>query len=326
MRPFEYLEPTTLQEAASLLSDDPLGTRPIAGGTDLLSEIKDGIVRPRRLVSLLRLDETQGVSIQDEIVRLGSGLTIADLMCDPFLQARFPMLVKTASSIATPQIRNVGTLGGNLCQRPRCWYYRHPLFPCYKKGGTICYATTGYNRNLAIFGGGVSFIVHPSDMAPALIALDAQLDSFGPNGLRSVRLENFFASPKDQQLQEHVLGAGEYVIAVRIPFPEPDTRGVYLKARDRIAEDFALVSIAATVTLKDRTIKRANIILGGVAPTPYRVDRVENAIIGSRVKDLDLREVSDLATLDARPLQGNEYKVELASTLVRRALEQIVGG
>ncbi len=287
MNPFEYIEPGSLEEAAELLAEYPSGTKPIAGGTDLLAEVKDGIERPRRLVSLGGLKELQGVRHQNGHTRLGAGLTLTQLCEDSRLQQDYPILVQAAYTVATPQISNVGTLGGNLCQRPRCWYYRHPLFPCYKKGGSICYGATGYNRNLAILGGGASFMVHPSDMAPALIAADAQLEAFGPKGFRIMPLEEFFASPEDQPLQEHVLDKGEMVTSVLLPTPPQNTKSVYLNARDRVSEDFALAIVAASVTLDGQAIVKANIILGGVAPTPYRAYLAEESIVGKEIGDLD---------------------------------------
>lgn len=324
MNPFEYIEPGSLEEAAALLAEDPSGTKPIAGGTDLLAEVKDGIERPRRLVSLAGLKELQGVGSQNGHTRLGAGLTLTQLCEDSRLQRDYPMLVQAAYTIATPQVRNIGTLGGNLCQRPRCWYYRHPLFPCYKKGGSICYGATGHNRNLAILGGGASFMVHPSDMAPALIAADAQLEAFGPQGFRIMPLEEFFASPEDQPLQEHVLDKGEVVTSVLLPTPPQNTKSVYLKARDRVSEDFALASVAASVTLDGRTIIKANIILGGVAPTPYRAYLAEESIVGKEIGDLDLQQTANLAVHGARPLRYNEYKVSLTANLVRRALQGLL--
>ena len=321
---FEFLEPNCIETAVSLLLEDPAGTVPIAGGTDLLAETKDGIKSPRRLVSLSALKELCGVDRSNGSTRLGAAITLTRLADDSVLQQDYPILSQAALTIATPQVRNIGTLGGNLCQRPRCWYYRHHLFPCYKKGGTVCYGANGYNRNLAILGGGASFMVHPSDMAPVLIAMDARLEAFGPQGFRTMALHDFFAGPNQRQLQEHVLEHGEIVTSVLLPPPPENTRSIYLKAQDRPGEDFALASVAASITLQDNTVTRANVILGGVAPTPYRARLTEDFILGKNVGDLDLRQAAQLAVHHARPLQFNEFKISLTVNLTQRALEALL--
>ena len=218
MNPFEFAEPESVGGGGAASDvEEPGKAEVIAGGTDLLSELKDGLRKPRRLVSLAGIEELDGVRWEGKDVRLGASLTLAHLVDDERLNSEYPILGQAARSIATPQIRSVATLGGNLCQRPRCWYYRHPDFPCYKKGGVHCYGANGYNRNLAILGGGASVMVHPSDMAPALIAMDARLEAFGPQGCRTMALQDFFAGPNEQQMQEHVLHRGEVVTALLLP-------------------------------------------------------------------------------------------------------------
>ncbi len=323
MNPFEFVGPESLKEAVSLLTEAP-GTEVVAGGTDLLSELKDGLRKPRRLVSLAGIEELGGVRWGNEKVRLGASVTLASLVDDERLAGEFPILRQAARSIATPQIRSVATLGGNLCQRPRCWYYRHPAFPCYKKGGVHCYAVNGYNRNLAILGLGASVMVHPSDMAPALIAMDARLESFGPGGRRTMALDDFFAGPNEQQLQEHVLERGEIVTTVSLPKPLPDTSSVFLKAQDRTGEDFALASVAASVSVSEGLVTRANLILGGVAPTPYRAHEAEEYLVGRPIDDVQPSKVAELALCHARPLRHNGFKVILARNLVRHAVETIL--
>ena len=324
MNPFEFAEPQSVEEAVQLLTEESSGAEVIAGGTDLLSELKDGLRKPRRLVSLAGIEELGGVRLQTNGVRLGASVTLARLVDDERLSSEYPILGQAARSIATPQIRSVGTLGGNLCQRPRCWYYRHPDFPCYKKGGVHCYGVNGYNRNLAILGGGASVMVHPSDMAPALIAMDARLEAFGPQGRRTMALQDFFAGPNEQQMQEHVLRRGEIVTALMLPKPMVGTRSIFLKAQDRTGEDFALASVAASVSVSDGVVTRANVILGGVAPTPYRAQEAEEYLLDQAVKVVDPSEVAELAVCHARPLRHNGFKVILAKNLVRHAIETIL--
>ena len=250
-------------------------------------------------------------------------MTLGSLVDDEGPAMEFPILEQAARSIATPQIRNVATLGGNLCQRPRCWYYRHQAFPCYKKGGVHCYAVNGYNRNLAILRLGASVMVHPSDMAPALIAIDARLEAFGPRGCRTMALEDFFAGPNEQQMQEHVLERGEIVTAVSVPKSQPGTKSIFLKAQDRTGEDFALASVASSVSVSDGVVTRARVILGGVAPIPYRAREAEEYLLGRAVNAVKASEVADLALCRARPLRHNGFKVILSRNLVCHAVETI---
>ncbi len=324
MNPFEFVEPESLEEAVSLLAEGSGRAEVIAGGTDLLSELKDGLRRPRRLVSLAGIEELGGVRWEEEGVRLGASVTLGSLVDDDRLGEEYPILGEAARSIATAQIRSVATLGGNLCQRPRCWYYRHPGFPCYKKGGVHCYGVNGYNRNLAILGRGASVMVHPSDMAPALIAMDAKLESFGPRGRRTMALEDFFAGPNDQQMQEHVLERGEIVSGVWMPKPLPGTRSIFLKAQDRTGEDFALASVASSVSVSDAVVTRARVILGGVAPTPYRSHEAEEYLVGRPVDEVEPSKVAESVLCHARPLRHNGFKVILAKNLVQHSIETIL--
>lgn len=291
----------------------------------MLAEVKDGVTKVNRLVSLADLEELRGIQYRDDGLRLGASVTLEELARDPGLEEGYPAVVQATNTVATPQVRKLGTLGGNLCQKPRCLYYRHPLFHCYKKGGSICYGATGHSRNLAILEGGMAYIVHPSDMAPALIAVGAEVELLGPEGKRRMPLEEFFVGPAERQLQENVLGLGELVAAVYLPQSRGDTRSVYLKARDREGEDFALVSVAASVRVEDETIADVNIILGGVAPIPYRAWMAEEALKGERIGETDLGQAGNMAVYKARPLRDNGYKVVLAANLVRRALQQLLG-
>ena len=321
---FEFMEPESLEVAVQLLTEEPGRAEVIAGGTDLLSELKDGLRKPGRLVSLAGIEGLDGVHWQQEGVRLGASVTLTRLIDDERLSREFPILSQAARSIATPQIRSVATLGGNLCQRPRCWYYRHAAFPCYKKGGVHCYGANGYNRNLAILGGGASVMVHPSDMAPALIAMDARLEAFGPQGRRTMALRDFFAGPNEQQMQEHILQQGEIVMSLLLPKSFRNTRSIFLKAQDRTGEDFALASVAASVSVSEGVVTRANVILGGVAPTPYRAQEAEGYLLGQPVKAVDPAEAAEHALCHARPLRHNGFKVVIAKNLVRHALETIL--
>ena len=245
MPPFHYTEAQSLDDAVSLLSQP--GAVVMGGGTDLLPQVRDGVVAAERLVGLAAIPgmaaiaETIGLTI-------GAAATIADVAAHPAVRRRYAALAEAAGGLATPQIRNEGTIGGNLGQRPRCWCYRSPLIPCLKKGGDRCYALAGNTRLLCVTGGDRCYIVHPSDTAVAFSALDARVETAGPNGGRVLTMGQFFAGPGGDLLRENVLEPGELVARIVLPADAPE-RSVYLKVRERESGDFALVSIAAALSL-----------------------------------------------------------------------------
>ena len=324
MNPFRFVDAESPEHAVSLLDADPSGARPLAGGTDLMGEIKEGVVEPATLVSLASLPGMTGVEHDPHGLAIGAMTTLAALESDDIIARDYPALAQAVASVATPQIRNVGTLGGNLCQRPRCWYYRSPLFDCRKKGGAICFAVNGSSKYHAILGGVDCYIVHPSDLAPALIALDASAELSGPGGNRTMPLENFFAGPERDIEAETVLEPGELLTRVLVPTPTAALRGVYLKARERRTQDFALASVAACLYVERGVIERASLVLGGVAPTPWRAEAAEDALRGAPVAGVDAEAIGHLAVRDARPLRDNHFKVRLAASLVRRALTTLL--
>ena len=338
MRPFEYVEAQSVQEAVQLLAAQPGEAQIIAGGTDLLSEIKDGIATPRRLISLAGIPDLDTISETGQGLAIGAMATIAQVAEHPAIRSDYTALGEAASGLATPQIRNTGTLGGNLNQRPRCWYYRHPLTVCLKKGGDQCFALAGASKYLCVTGGDRCYIVHPSDTAVALVALDAVVEIACPSGVRTLPLEDFFTGPGRDLARENVLGSGELVTRVLLPGPnsgvEPTgerseindapNRSLYLKAREREAGDFALVSVAAAIKLEGTIIVRASVVLGGVAPVPYRAREVEEYLGGKEAGDVDPAYAGSLALPDVRPMADNAYKVVLAQNLVKRAVERLV--
>ncbi|MBW3624838.1 MAG: xanthine dehydrogenase family protein subunit M [Armatimonadetes bacterium] len=325
MKTFEYDSPETLEETFSLLGPDGEGaTRPLAGGTDLLTLMKADIVSPDRLVNLKRLGELpSGIKETGDGVTLGALTTLTEIERSPLLRRRCPALTEAASLAATPQLRNMATIGGNLLQRPRCWYYRNSLFHCWLKGGDDCPACDGQNQYHALFGGGPCYAVHPSDLAPALLALDAEVILKSRNGERRVSLSEFFALPEEGRRTETTIREGELVTALRIP-PHPEgTRSTYLKAMDRKVWAFALVGVAAAVRLEGKRIEEVRLVLNGVAPVPWRVREAEGELIGSEVGGELFTHVSETALKGARPLEHNAYKIPLLKTLIRRALETL---
>ena len=325
MNPFRFVDAGSTDHAVSLLEADPSGARPLAGGTDLMGEIKEGVVEPATLVSLASLPGMSGVEHSPDGLAIGAMTTLAELEADDAIARDYPALAQAVASVATPQIRNVGTLGGNLCQRPRCWYYRSPLFDCRKKGGAICFAVNGSSKYHAILGGVDCYIVHPSDVAPVLIALDATATITGPAGTRTLPLEKFFAGPERDIEAETVLDQGELLTSVFIPTPDSALRSVYLKARERRTQDFALASVAAMLRVSGDVVERASLVLGGVAPTPWRATAAEDALRGAPVAGLDADAIGQLAVRDARPLRDNHFKVRLAASLVCRAVATLLG-
>ena len=326
LRPFEYVEPSTIEEAVRSLADAPHKAKFIAGGSDLLSEMKEGVVQPSPLVSLSGTEGLRTIEVSVDGLRIGAMATLAEMAGHPEVLKSYTVLAQAAGGIATPQIRNVGTLGGNLCQRPRCYYYRNPLTLCLKKGGDACLALAGNNKYLAVLGGERYYVVHPSDTAPALVALDAWLDISGPSGSRTIPAEQFFTSPSEDVARENKLGPNEMVVSAWIPSPSDNARSTYLKARERQTGDFALASAAVLLVTADGWISRAAIVLGGVAPYPYRARDAEEYLANQPVDGVDLEQVGGLALAGATPLRDNGYKVILASNLVKRAVTQLLAG
>lgn len=324
MNPFRFVDAQSPEHAVSLLEADPSGARPLAGGTDLMGEIKEGVVEPATLVSLASLPGMSGIEHAPDGLTIGATTTLATLEADEAIARDYPALAQAVASVATPQIRNVGTLGGNLCQRPRCWYYRSPLFDCRKKGGAICFAVNGSSKYHAILGGIDCYIVHPSDLAPVLIALDTTATIAGPTGTRTLPLEDFFAGPERDIEAETVLEPGELLTRVFVPKPAAGLRSVYLKARERQTQDFALASVAAALHVTGGVVERASLVLGGVAPTPWRATSAEDALRGSPTADVDADAIGQLAVRNARPLRDNHFKVRLTASLVRRALTTLL--
>jgi xanthine dehydrogenase YagS FAD-binding subunit len=334
MKAFEWVSPKSVAEAVSLLKSAPAGAdvddaaRAIAGGQDLLTTMKDYITRPTRVVNLKSirgLDRIEGDARKG--LTIGALVTLAELEEHTEVRRSFPGLAEAAHSIATQQIRNLGTVGGNLCQRPRCWYYRLEEVVCLKKGGSQCYAATGENKYNAIFGGGPSYIVHPSDLAPVLVALGASVSVTGANGTRTIPLDKFFTLPSEGSIRrENVLQNDELITEIKVPATGFAAHSTYLKFKERESLDFALASVAAAVEMgPDKKIKQARIVLGGVAPIPWRVPRAESFLAGKSLSQEVLSEVGRLALEGASPLEKNAYKVPLTQALVRRALVKVGG-
>jgi xanthine dehydrogenase YagS FAD-binding subunit len=325
MKSFEWTNPTTINEAVKLLNvpaaDIDEAPRPLAGGQDLLTTMKDYTSRPARIVNLKNIRGLNSITLNARGLAIGALVTLTELEEHAGVRKSFPGLSEAAHSIATPQIRNLGTVGGNLCQRPRCWYFRLEEVNCLKKGGSECYAAKGENKYNAIIGGGPSYIVHPSDLAPMLMALGARVTAVGSTGRRVIPLDKFFTLPTENIRRENVLQNDEIITEIFVPASPLAVRSTYLKFKERESLDFALSSVAAALQLGPaETVRAARLVLGGVAPIPWRVPAAERFLVGKKLSADVLAETAKLALAEAKPLEKNAYKVPLTQTLVRRAL------
>lgn len=321
---FEFVSAQNIASVCNLLDEDGKAVSVIAGGTDLLGEIKQGILRPDKLASLQNIEDLRGFRVYGEGVIIGAMTPLAAIASDAAIRKTYSALAEACDSVATPQIRNVGTIGGNLCQRPRCWYYRNPHFDCRKKGGDTCFAIEGSNKFHAIFDVGVCPAVHPSDTAVALVALDARALLISPGRGRMLPMEDFLAGPDVDVTAENVLRSGEILAEVIIPSPHQSSRSVFIKAKERQAMDFALASVALSASIEGDVVTKARVVLGGVAPTPRRALDAEQALISKRIGDIDAQQIARLALKDSTPLADNGYKVHLVSGIVSRAMRTLL--
>jgi len=323
VRPFEYASAASLAEAAALLGEKQGRSRILAVGTDLITQMQEGIEQPERVVNLKGIAGLDRIEIGPEGMRLGPLVSLSTIAAHPGIAAGWRALAEAAGAAASPQIRNAGTLGGNLCQRPRCWYFRNAEFQCRKKGGQECFALEGENKYHAIFGSDDCRIVHPSDTAPALLAFEATVTLLSPRGVRELPLEGFFSMPSADVTRENVLEPDEILSEIRVPAPSQGTSSLYSKVREKASFDFALVSCAAVLSFNGATCTRARLVLGGVAPIPWRCRSAESLLEGRLVDDPLVSRAADEALRGAAPLSHNRYKVSLARNLLRRSLSAL---
>lgn len=320
---FELVNPKILESVPALLSKKWDETMLLAGGTDLLDMLKERLVQPQRVINLKSLPGLNYIK-NGAGLEIGALTTIAEIAEHASVRKNFAALAEAAESIATPQLRNMGTIGGNLCQRPRCWYFRAKDIVCIKKGGGRCYAVDGLNKYHCLFGGGPSFIVHPSDSAPALMALGASLEVLGPQGKEEIALEDFYELPLDNIRREHVLAPNQFITAVRVPQPTPGMKSAYLKFREKQSLDFAIVSVAAALQMEGKVCRKASLVLGGVAPIPWRAVSAEAELNGKQLTAEVIAKAANAAVANANPMSQNAYKIQLTKVMVRRALERLV--
>jgi xanthine dehydrogenase YagS FAD-binding subunit len=330
MKSYELYEPTTVQEAVGLLDKFGATGKALGGGSDLIGGVmKDwvtgkGMPLPVQVVDLTTIPDLKGIKVASDGAHIGATTTLSEIIESKELQQSFPLLTQAAASVASPLIRNFGTLGGNINQRPRCWFFRGEDFNCYKKGGDFCYSVTGDNRYHAIIGGELCYIVHPSDTSTALLALNAQAKISGPGGERTVPFDQYFHGPREDVLTENILKPNEVLTEVIIPTPAAGTKMAWTKLKDRQVYDFAVVAVAAAFTLDGGNWKDGRVTLGGVAPVPYRAQVIEDALKGKDVKATVKQAAAQIRTV-ARPMSLNAYKVDIAQGLVERTVLQALG-
>jgi xanthine dehydrogenase YagS FAD-binding subunit len=334
MKAFSNVNPRDLHEAVTLLSQahqQGHSASIVGGGSDLLGMVKEHLVQPDVLVNLRSIHGLDRIEAKGGKVNIGGLTTLDTLSRDQLIRKSYTVLAEAAEDVATPQIRNVGTIAGNVCQRPWCWYFRNG-FPCLKNGGNTCFSASGENQFHAIFGGGPSYIVHPSDTAPALVALDAQFHVTGPSGDRTINSSDFFQLPRVDATRENVLGKDDVLASITLPAARPNQRSAYHKVLDREAWTHAVVSAAIVLDVQSFATtngphvskfvicRSARVVLGGVAPIPWRLPKVEAMLAGQPITPELAAKAAEAAVEGARPLAKNKYKIPLTKGVVRRTL------
>jgi xanthine dehydrogenase YagS FAD-binding subunit len=323
MKNFVHIKPKNLQEAAKIIGDNWIDALPYAGGTDLLGLMKDGIEKPKKLIDLKALPGMDKITYTPgKGLKIGALVPIAEICGHDLINKKYTVLGQAAKEVASPQLRNVGTIGGNICQRPRCWYFRGE-FHCLRKGGDVCYAVEGENKYHCIIGGAPCFIVHPSDMAVALLALNAAVTVFYGKKTRQIPLENFFVLPEKIVTRENILKPGEIITEILVPDVPTETRSSYLKIKERQVWDFATVSAAIVLQVQQNKVKAARITLGGVAPVPWWEKQASSKIVGANLPLNNIDSIVSAALTDAEPMEQNAYKILLARNLIKRLLKKL---
>lgn len=323
MKSFAYTRPETIDDAIGMMTAT---TRPLAGGTDLLTLMKEGIVEPETLLDIKRLPALDaGITVEDDAIAIGALTSLADLEKSEAIRQHLPALAKAASVAASPQLRNMATIGGNILQRPRCWYFREHDVPCWLKGGEECFARGGENRYHALVDVSPCVAVHPSDLAPVLIAYGAQVRIRDAEGDGEISAEDFFRAPEEGRRVEHVLPDNAVITGLRIPRPSADIRATYHKAMDRKVWSFALASVAVALEMRDGVVADSRIVLGGVAPVPHRATEAEHTLLGSKLEESLITDAAKAAVSKLSPLEHNGYKIPLLVGLIKTALEEVSG-
>jgi xanthine dehydrogenase YagS FAD-binding subunit len=327
MRGFEYASPTTKEQAVSLLGNNWADADILAGGTDLLALMKDDVVSPKRLVNIKDIKELRGITVgKNRSLRIGALVTIQELIDHPQARQAFPVIAHTASEIAGPQIRNMATVGGNLCQRPRCWYYRAGFGLLAKDKTGEALVPTGDNRYHAILGNaGPAYFVSPSTLGTLFIALGGTVRLFGPKGKREIPVEKFFVIPQTENQREHDLGPNEIVTEIVLP-PLAGVKAASYEVRQKDAMDWPLALASVALSLKGNKVSSARVVMGYVAPVPWRSKEAEAALVGKAINEGTAKAAGEAAVTGAKSLGRNAYKIQLARVAVKRAILEAARG
>ena len=321
MRPFEFASPTSNIQVVSMLGHSWGEVEVLAGGTDLLSLMKDEVTTPKRLVNIKNIPELHGVKAAVTGWRIGASTTLDEIAANADLQAHYPVLATAAGDAASPQIRNLATLGGNLCQRPRCWYFRtgHGLLAKGKDGKSL--ALEGDNRYHAILGNdGPAYFVSPSTVAPVLIAYHASVNILGPKGSRSIPLEKFFVAPKSEQEREHALQPDEIVTEITLPPRAAELKAATYEVRQKEAFDWPYATASVALTMSGSSVHSARVVMGHVAPTPWLSNEAAQALVGKSINAANADHAAQAAVAKAKSLGHNAQKIHLARVAVKRAI------
>jgi xanthine dehydrogenase YagS FAD-binding subunit len=320
MNRFDWVNANSVDQALASVTDESSFK---AGGVDLLDLMKDGIASPSRLVNIRQISGLDQISEDDKGLRIGPLVTLTQIEEHPAIQKNYAALSEAASRIATPQIRNMATVGAKLVQRPRCWYFRSEDFHCRKKAGTHCFAQDGENDYHAIFDNRVCAIIHPSGMAVPLVAMNGRVEITTKKGKREVALEEFFISPTHDVHRENILESGELITAILIP--SSDTRTAYYKQGEKESFDWPIADVAVALTMQGSRCSKASIVLGGAAPYPYRAKAAEAKLNNSEITEDSARAAAEAAMANATPLEKNAYKVPIFEAIVRRTILRAAG-
>jgi xanthine dehydrogenase YagS FAD-binding subunit len=321
MPSFQLLQPTSVDDAQKLLQQHGSDAWVLAGGLDSFDWLKDRIKRPKAVVDLSGIEELRGIRETSDGIEIGAMTTLTEIVRNPIVKKKYGLLAQASEVVASPQIRNQGTIGGNVSQDARCWYYRAG-WPCYRAGGNICYADTpvGRNREHAILQAERCVAVNPSDSAPALIALDAKFVVRMPKGERVVDAEDYFVGPEIDITRMTILQPGSLLVAIRIPSTWAGAQFYFEKVRDRNVWDFPLLNVASAIAVSDGNIERIRIAVNAAAARPLRLKAVEDAVRGKPANAETGEMAGKLAVLGAVPLAFNAYKIPLMRNLVKRAI------
>jgi xanthine dehydrogenase YagS FAD-binding subunit len=323
MKSFENIDVKSVKEAVGLLKkfhQQKKLAAVLGGGSEYLQLMKDHVVEPDYVINLKTIPGLDYIKEERGGFRIGALAKLADIEEHAVIREKLLILSDAAGDAASPQIRNAGTIAGNLCQRPFCWYFRSSNFTCLRKGGQTCFTVTGDSRFHSILGAGPSYIVHPSDTAPALLALGAQIKIAGIAGEKTIPLEKFFVLPSVDYRRENILNPGEIVTEIFVPMPKAGSKGFHHKLRERLAWDHAIVAVDTIVESSGGVVRQASVVLGGVAPIPWRAAKAQEFLRGKRLDETTAKQAGELALEGAKPLKDNIYKVKIARDLIQRGL------